>query len=141
MFKPVLRSVIAVLVCSMVLALVGFLGAQLFGHAMLQAVDWQPGMPPPSNYVWFTLAKDLVGSTMAGVILAWIAQKWPYKTAAMAIILQVVIRANQYASALDPHWYAFVLILTPIAGILLGVRIYARIAAKSPTDQDSASPT
>lgn len=128
--KAILLSVIAVVASSMVLAMTGFLGAKLFGHAMLQAVDWQPGMPPPSNYVWFTLAKDFVGCTLAGVLLALIAQKWPYRTAALAIIVQVVVRTNQYVSALDPHWYAFVLILTPIAGFLLGVRFRKMIAAK-----------
>ena len=138
--KPLLRSVIAIVASSILLVVIGFLGAQLFGHAMLQAVDWQPGMPPPANYVWFTLAKDLVGSTLAGILLAWIAPKWPYKTAAIAIMLQVVLRTNQYVSALDPHWYAFVLILTPIAGILLGVRLWTRIAAKGLTDQEPASP-
>lgn len=140
MFKPVLRSVVAVIVCWMVLTLIGFLGAQLFGHAMLQAVDWQPGMPPPSNYVWFTLTKDLVGSILAGVLLAWIAQRWPYITAAIAIILVIIPRAYQYVSALDPHWYVFVLILSPIAGILLGVHLRETITTRSITNPDSASP-
>ena len=136
-----LRKVIAVIAGFVVLIAIGVLGFNLFGHAMLQAVDWQAGMPPPPGYVWFTLATDLIGSTLAGVLLAWIAGTSPYKTASILIILAMVLRAYQYVSALDPHWYAFVLIVLPLAGVLIGVRLRDVIAGRRSSNPDPLSAT
>ena len=136
-----LRKILAVIAGFVVLTAVGVLGFNLFGQAMLQAVDWQPGMEPPPGYVWFTLAKDLVGAILAGMLSAWIARAAPYKTAAVLILVAVVLRANQYVTAPDPHWYALVLIVTPLAGVLMGVRLRDMIAGRRSADPDPPAAT